>query len=232
MRIAYALLLVCWLSPVAGAIADERPTPSIVITGEGSVRAVPDEASITLGVFTEAASAAAALTANSSAVRDLIAAVKEAGIAADDIATSSVTLEPRIVYPSDGRGTPKIEGYAARNSLSIRVRELARLGPLLDAAVAKGSNDIGALSFGHSNREALTDKARAVAVADARRRASVVAEAAGVKLGRVLSITEGGEIGFPPQSRMVAMQAKADVPIEAGAREIGARVTVAWEIVN
>lgn len=225
-----ACLSLALAAPAAAQMMRFPERATVTISGEGSVRAAPDLASISLGVVTEAPQAGAALDANSTRMQGLVAAVKAAGIADADLGTAAVSLEPRVVYPQDGKGAPRIESYVARNTLSVTVRDLKKLGPLLDAAVSKGGNDIGALVFDNSGREALTDKARAAAVADARRRAEVVATAAGIRLGRVLSIEESEvSIPLPPRPRAMLAEAKA-VPIEAGSQEISARVTVTWEI--
>ena len=228
--LAAALLSLALAAPAAAQMPRFPDRATVTISGEGSVRAAPDIASITIGVVTEAKEAGAALEANSTRMQNLVAAVKAAGIADADVGTSSVSLEPRLVYPDDGKGAPRIESYVARNTLSVTVRQLAKLGPLLDAAVAKGGNDVGALVFDNSDREALTDKARAAAGADARRRAEVIATAAGIRLGRVLSIEEGGDVPIPMPPRPRAMMAAKAVPIEAGSQEILARATITWEI--
>lgn len=175
---------------------------TISVSAEGSVVTKPDMARISSGVVSEARTAREALTANSAAVQKLIAALKQAGIAAADLQTSSINVQPRYTHHKDGQA-PRIDGYTVSNDLSVVVRDLGKLGDILDQLVTLGANQIGGLSFDVANADALRDEARKAAVANARKRAALYAEAAGVTLGDVLEITEG-EGQATPRGPMLA----------------------------
>jgi uncharacterized protein len=213
-----------------GLKARER---TVSITASGQVTAVPDIASITTGVVSEAKTAKAAVEANGAAMRDVIAALKTANVADRDVQTSDFSVQPKYTYPQDGTNTPpQLVGYTVSNKVAIRVREIKRIGEVLDAVVNVGSNQISGISFSVSKSDELLDKARQVAVAAARRKAGIYAEAAGVKLGPVLLISEGSQQAPAPQMvRQMAMADKASsVPVEAGELALAVDVTVVWAI--
>ncbi len=219
--------------------ASTQRTPRVLsVSGEGTVDAAPDTASIVIGVVTQAKTAREAVSENTTATEAVLASLTSAQIEKRDVATSGFSVQPRYNYQRNGGGeSPKIEGYEARNSLTVRVRDLAKLGNILDAAVTTGSNQIGGISFDVADKNPLLDKARTEAIADARRKADVFANAAGVKLGRVLSIETGPQRwtqprGLPLAARADALVASAPVPIEAGEQSFRATVDVAWEIVD
>lgn len=217
----------------APALADE-PRPTISVTGEGRVTAQPDMATISLGVTTEGDTAKAALDANTAALAAVIARLKEAGTEDKDIQTSGLSLGPRYDYSrTDSSGQNQITGYLASNMVMVRVRDLAVLGTTLDGAVADGANTLNGLMFGLQEPDPKMDEARKDAVADARHKAELYAGAAGVKLGRVLSISEMA--GYAPPMPMMAeaagfKDARASVPVEAGELGVTASVTILYEI--
>ena len=209
---------------------------TISVTATGTVRAVPDEAALSAGVVTEAETAKAALDENNRRMAEVVAAFKDAGLADEDIRTTNVSLEPRYRYfePRDGRqAPPQIVGYAASNQVTVRVGDLSRLGAILDLAVQIGANTLSGPHFGIEEPEPFEARARAQAVSKAREKAETLAEAAGVRLARVLTIEEGARCSPepPPYARM-AMQEAADtaVPIEPGRQTIEVQVNVVWEI--
>jgi uncharacterized protein YggE len=205
--------------------------PSIAVTGTGKVSAKPDLAMITMGVTMEAPTAKAALAANTKAMTDLMAAVKQHGIADRDVQTSNFTIYPQYSN-SPGERRPHITSYRVDNQVRVRVRNLAGLGDLLDVVVQNGANNMNGISFQIDNPEPLLDKARVDAVNDARRKAMLYAQAAGVKLGRVLYISESG--GYvPPQPRMMTNSfagASAAVPVEAGENEMQSTINVVYAL--
>lgn len=223
----------------SGEAAASRTPRVISVSGEGVVDAAPDMASIVIGVVTQAKTAREAVSGNTTATEGVLASLNEAQIEKRDISTSGFSVQPNYNYPRNGSGeAPTIEGYEARNSLTVRVRDLTKLGTILDNVVTTGSNQIGGISFDVADKTPLLDKARGDAVADARRKADIFASAAGVKLGRVLAIETGAQ-RWVPQPRVMAMQARADaltasapVPIEAGEQSFRATVEVTWEIVD
>jgi hypothetical protein len=226
---ALALTIALTLPGVAFSQTGE-PSPRIVVTGEGSVEAAPDLAMLSIGVTTEGATAAEALAANSQAMRGVVDRLKAAGIAPRDLQTSQLSINPdwQGYNPGEER---KIRAYIATNQVTVRVRALETLGPVLDAAVADGANTLNGLSFGLAEPRPALDEARREAVADARAKAELLAGAAGVTLGPVLSITEDGGFTAPaPMFRTEAAASDAAPPVEAGEVSASVRVTITWAL--
>ena len=216
------------------AKAQAMPTPKerlITITASGTVNAQPDQASVSIGVVSTARTAKAALAANSASMRPVIDALKGAGIEDKDIATSNFNLQPAYDYTNDGK-PPKLTGYQVTNTVSARVRDIAKLGGILDLAVGEGSNQISGVSFVVSKAEELKDEARKDAVANATRMAKAYAQAAGVGLGEVQMITDA--VQTPEYRPMMQQAARAKVagpaPIEPGEQTLEAQVTMVWAI--
>jgi uncharacterized protein YggE len=208
-----------------------RPA-TVRVRGEGQVEVAPDAATVTIGVLVSKASLKKAREEAAARAADAIAAVKEAGIPDRDIQTSEYVIQPRRSIDAKAKPT-EIAGYDVRNTISVTVRDLERLPELLDAAVAASANQVNGPSFFIQHPEAAEDEASRLAMADARRRAEVLAEAAGATLGRVRSIDEVEEHSGPaPRMMMRAMAADsgATTPIEAGTERITARVEVVWEL--
>ncbi len=215
------------------ARADDAPRPTLSLTGTGEVFAKPDMAVISSGVVTEAKTAREALDANNAAIAAVIAAIKEAGIEARDIQTSGFSVQPRYVYPKKSEETdaPKIVGYTVRNAVSVKVRDLEKLGGVLDKAVTVGANSISGIDFIVSDADARLDEARGIAMKDALRKAGIYAESAGVTLTRIQSINEaGGYRPVPRKAMMMRAEAASDVPVEAGEQALSVEVNVTWEI--
>ncbi|MFN4157496.1 MAG: SIMPL domain-containing protein [Gemmobacter sp.] len=224
------LPIAAWSLPARADTPPLAALPQITVTGEGRVDAAPDLAMVTVGVTTHAATASEALDANSVALATVLANLRAAGIAERDLQTSGFSLNPVWSnYASDR--APRIEGFQAANILTARVRALDGLGKVLDAAVKDGANTLNGLTFGVDDPAPLMDAARQRAVADARRRAELLAGAAGVKLGRVLTITEGGQAAPGPMYRMEAAMVGDAVPVAQGEVTLGASVTVVWELI-
>lgn len=227
-------LTVAALSPSLARAGDDF-IPSITITGQGQVSVAPDMAVITTQVVSPGSTAPEALAANSKAMKAVIDEVKSAGIEAKDIQTSGFSIYPRYDNSKQGQNkAPKIVGYDVRNGVTINVRDLAKLGELLNTVVESGANQIGGISFQISDPDEKLNEARKKAVADARARAELLAEAAGSKLGNVLDISENG--GYRPQPRgMMMMEARVSadaVPVEVGENTIEASVNIRWELVS
>ena len=212
----------------AAAAADEPLRRSITISASGSVSAEPDMARITSGVATEAPVAHDAVSKNSEAMQKIIAGLKAAGVDEKDIQTTSFHIEPRYTRAREGEPAV-IDGYRATNQVQVVVHNLDKLGELLDRLVSLGANEMAGLSFDVSQAEKLRDEARKEAVANAQRRAKLYADAAGVQLGEVLSIDEGG--GNAPRPIFAGRALKADaVPIERGSETLEATVSVTWAL--
>ena len=209
------------------ALADTAPG-MITVTGEASVTVVPDLATVSLGVMTIGDTAGAALSANSADVQAVMDRLKAAGIDAKDIQTSNQSLNPNYMT-SDGSQAPKIQNYTAQNLVTVTVRKLDTTGAVLDAAVKDGANTLNGLTFGLADQRWAQDKARAAAVADAKAKANLLAAAAGVTLGSIISISEGGQSQGPmPMFRMAADSAA--VPVSGGTLDISASVTMVWNV--
>jgi len=214
----------------ASAEAEEkRFARTVTVSAAGQVSAVPDMARISTGVMTEAASARDALTSNSTAMTKLIAGLKDNGVDAKDIQTSSFSIDPRYNNPLEGQ-TAVITGYRVVNQVEVTARDLERLGEVMDSLVVLGANQMNGLSFDVSKAETLKDDARKDALANALRRAKLYAEAAGAEVGEVVAIAEDAAQFQPiavPMDR--AMKSEA-VPIERGSQTLEARVTVSWAL--
>ena len=223
-----AAMLLAHLAATAADAAEQAAARRISVTASATVTAVPDIALISTGVVSEARSAREALDANSAAMRRLIEGLKSAGIEARDIQTTSFNVEPRYEQTRDGR-SPSIIGYRVHNQVRITARDIGRLGQVLDQAVTLGANQIGGIQFEVSKAETLKDDARRAAMANARRRAELFAQAAGVELGEVLRIEEDVQEGPRPVPFARTLAAEA-VPIERGTQALEATVSVTWAL--
>ena len=229
-----ASALAALLAAASPSFADEVKMPrTISLSGHGEVKAVPDMAVVTTGVMTQGATAAEALAANTTAMTALFAALKDAGIAEKEMQTSNFMIQPRYDY-NDGKQPPILVGYDVSNTVTVTVHKLDGLGALLDKVVQAGSNQINGISFDVSKPDAELDEARKLAAADATRKAKLYAEAMGVKLGPVLSVSEGA--GYQPPvpvlraAPMMAEKAGAAVPVAAGEQALAIDVSISWEI--
>jgi uncharacterized protein len=202
----------------------EKPSGGITVTGVGTITSVPNEASFTIGVQTQGPTAREALAANSEQMRRVVAAVKAAGVAKSDIKTQDVSVSAN--YADEGR----IDGYSARNSVLVTIRNLSKAGPILDAASNAGANEVYGPMLSRSDEDELQAKALRGAVEDARKKAEVLAEAAGLRLGRVTSMTEGFAGAPQPYYEGAMRLAKTDAPIEPGTQDTQATVTVTFAI--
>ena len=225
--------LCAFATPASAQSQDKIATMSL--TGTGEVTATPDMAVVTSGVVSQAKTAREALTANTDAMTGLIAEIKSAGIEARDIQTNGFSISPRYAERRDSNGNwledRKIVGYQVNNGVVVRVRDLSRLGALLDAMVTKGANNIGGINFIVSDADKRRDEARTAAVADVKRKAELYAKAAGVRLGRILSIDEGNVSRPQPVMMMRAMKEDAAaVPVEAGEETLSVNVTITWQL--
>src|SRR5262249_18047703 len=159
--------------------------------------------------------------------------LKGAGIAEEDIQTSNFAVSPQYPPYQPGQTTsPRITGYQVSNQVTARVKDLAKLGAILDTLVRAGSNQISGIAFDVNEPKSFLEEARKKAVAAARARAELFAAAAGVSLGRVVQISESGAIVAPmPALRYAAMDGAApSVPVAAGQQTLSANVSVTYEI--
>lgn len=223
---AVSLIMLFALSP---AFAEDKPAMrSVTVSASGHVSAEPDMANVSSGVISEAPTARDALSKNSAAMKKLIAGLKSAGVEAKDIQTTSFNVNPVYSNPPEGKA-PTITGYQVHNQVTIRARDLDKLGDVLDNLVTLGANQMNGLTFEVSKAETLKDEARKEAIANARRRAELFAAASGAQIGEVMTISED-TADFNPRP-MYARAAMAEaVPVERGTETLEARVTVTWAL--
>lgn len=210
-------------APAAGAVGE--PGNGITVQGSGSITSVPDRAQLSFGIESQAPTARAALAANGTEMRKVIAAIKAAG--ATEVQTQSVSLYPRYAQ-KDGSESGSVQGYVAQNSVSAVIRDLAKAGAAIDAAVGAGANQVSGPSLSRGDQDELYRQALRAAVADARSRAQVLADAANVTLGRVTEIVEGGAAPLPDMLTAGRAADEAATPIEPGEQQLVASVTVTF----
>jgi uncharacterized protein YggE len=202
----------------------------ITVTGEGSAFAIPDMAVITMGASAEADTAKSAMDQTSEVTAAILDRLTEAGVAERDIQTSDLSLSPLWSNRQSSDNRPSIEGYQASNRVTVRVRDLDALGTILDAVLSDGANQLGGLQFMVADPEPLLNEARVKAVADARARAELFATAAGVALGPLISLNEGGSNMPRPEMMGMARMADESVPFAQGETELRASVTLVYQI--
>lgn len=212
------------------AAADQRV---ISLSATGTVKAAPDMASISTGVTSEGQTAQDALSKNTEAMTKVVDTLKQAGLEAKDIQTTDFSVSPIYERKKDEQAA-FITGYRVSNNVNITVRDIDRLGDVLDKVVQAGANQIGSISFEIAEAEKMKDEARKHAMETAIGNAKLYAEAAGVELGPVVKITETGDFTPRPYRTMAAaapMMAEAkQVPVEGGTMSVEATVEVTWEI--
>jgi uncharacterized protein YggE len=205
--------------------------PSIVVSGVGEVRHKPDMAEIEVGVVTEAETAAAAVESNNQKMTQLLESLRQQGLEEEDIQTSNFQVMPQHQYHPEGREPPRIAGYQVVNQVHIGVRDLAKLGEVLDAAVGQGANQIHAIQFSIRERNELVAQALRQALASARQKAEALVAEAGAELGPVLHIQEASsEAPQPLPGYAMRAQAAESVPISPGTLTIRAQVYVTYRL--
>lgn len=223
-----AILSVMLLAVAARADEDEL-VPSITVVGAGEVQVQPDMATVTVGVTTEAATAAEAVAENNQRMAQLLKTLRSHDIADKHVQTSNFNVSPK--YSTDRRQPRKIVGYTVTNQVRVKVLEVSQLGTILDAVVEAGSNQIQGVAFSLAEPKPHLDQARRKAMADARHRAELYADAAGVKVGEPLLISEQSAPVSPPFALGARMAAAADVvPIAPGEQTISAHINVTYAI--
>ncbi len=231
LKTLIATLILTSASALPAFAEETRMQRTLSLSGHGEVRATPDIASLSLGVYTNAPTATSALEANNKAMQSVLDALKAAGIAAKDIQTSNLMVHPRYEQRPDDSGQQQAAGFDATNTVNIVMRNLDTLGKVLDQVVATGANQINGTTFGLADDQAQLDEARKDAVKDARRKAELYASATGVSIGEVISISEGGSYQPQPGPMFKARAAEAsDVPIAQGEQVFAIDVNITWEI--
>ncbi|MBI3701537.1 MAG: SIMPL domain-containing protein [Afipia sp.] len=212
---------------VASPALAQVPPTSISVTGEAAISAIPDLAQIDGGVTNDAKTAREASEANNKAMGVILLALKSAGIPEKDFQTSQLSLQPQ--YALNKSGLSPITGFRATNRVAIVVRDVAKIGNVVDTLVTNGANDIGGISFTVSQSSKLLDDARSKAIADARRKAEIYAQAAGISLGAPLSISEESSPS-PAAYRKMSAGIASPAPIAPGEETLRISVSVSYEI--
>lgn len=238
--ICAALISISLVSTVQSAQAHEiQPQLSTIqVSGSGKVAAKPDIAVLTLGVLREAVTAREALDANNDAMSDVVKAMKDEGIEERDLQTSGFNIQPRYHYPKRSttgeQRPPRIVGYQVSNNLTIRIRDLEGVGKILDKVVTLGVNTGGQIQFSNDDTTMILEEARKKAMANAISKGKTLTSAAGVALGRILTISEHSATPRPvpiAHARTLAAQAEdASVPVQAGENQYRVDVSVTWEL--
>ena len=239
------------------SIAPLGPNSALLsLTAEGSSRRTPDIALFNAGVVSQAVTASEALADNSRRMDRVIAALKRAGIAERDIQTSAISLQPRYSDPDRDAQTlarttgrpyvppteaPKIIGYEARNTVQVRVRKLGTMGKIIDTLISEGANQVDGPSFTLDEPREALDEARREAVAVGRQRAELYAQATGMRVAKLLSVSEGG--GYYPVQQVIAVSGSRigyggapppppppPAPVSPGELNLGVSVSMQFEL--
>ncbi|MGI8526386.1 MAG: SIMPL domain-containing protein [Pseudolabrys sp.] len=219
-RIA-ALAFVLALLPVQSASALDR---LVTVTGETRIAVVPDAAVIRIGVTSQGKTARDASDANAKEMTTVFTAIKGGGIADRDIQTSRLSLQPQV--DPNKSGTARLLGFQATNQVTVKIRAIDQLANIVDRAIGAGANELSGIEFVVSEQSKLRDESRKDAIADARRKAEIYATAAGMKVGRAVSISDEGSSPAPRPMQMM----RAAAPVAPGEQNLHTTVTVSFEL--
>lgn len=230
MKIFFLSLIAIFCGQLGNPADAAERHRTLSLSATGTVSAKPDIAEISTGVVSDAKTARDALSANNDAMAKIITALKAAGVKDTDIQTSNFSVSPRYLHRKNEAAI--VVGYKVSNSVRIIVRDIAKLGKILDQVVTLGSNQINSINFSIANTAELLNEARKKAMASAIAKAKLYAEASGATLGKVLTINEQtfNNTPRPVFARAMKMEAAPAVPIEAGEQELQIRVSVSWEL--
>lgn len=238
MKKAICTALLLSAASLPSAAAAQQSTINQTITGTrldisatGESARVPDLATVSAGVVTHDATATGAIQQAATRMARVRAALKAAGIPDRDIQTSNVSLNPDYVYANNQ--PPKLNGYSASNQLTVRFRDIASTGKILDALVAQGANQISGPNLSIERPEAALDEARSKAVAAGRARAELYAHALGLRVGRIVSVAESGGYAPPPPMPPMVMAARGErdqTTIDPGEQKLQLSVSMTFEL--
>lgn len=209
------------------------PPPVLMVNGNSEVRVAPDEAIVRLGVLRQGNTARVAQEQTNAAATAILAALAKVPIPNTLIQTSSLRLDPVYANQRAENETPRIVGYRASNTVSVRVQNLSLVGPVIDAALQAGANQLDGVQFQLKDDVPARERALKEAVGDARRKAQVMADALGVRLGAVMEISEGGVSVRPYGADGAVFMARAEAaatPVSPGEVEVRAAVSVRYRI--
>jgi uncharacterized protein YggE len=211
-----------------------QPAPSLNLSAFGEVKTAPDMATITFGVQTEAATAEAAMRANAERMNQVMSALRRAGIAERHVQTSGLNLSAQYDYQENQ--PPRLRGYQAVNRVTVRIEDLTKVGSTADAVVAAGVNQIDGIGFGLKDPTTAENEARRLAVRALQEKAALYAQALGVQLGGVRTLSEGGGYSPPPPmpmyARAVSLQSADSSPVSGGELAVRIDITGVYDIVR
>jgi uncharacterized protein len=230
-------IVLAFAAPLAAqTVGSEEVIPTLSVSGTGEARVAPDEATVRVGVVAQAPTAREAQEQVNRAANAALEAIRRLGIAAKDIQTSGLSLSPLYSQgrPGEEQQAPKITGYQANNTVTIRVEDLTKVGPVIDASLNAGANTLEGVFFGLRNDEAARATALTDAVREARAKADALAQALKVRLVGILEVAEGGiSISPPPMpkyGRMAMAELASDTQVSPGEVGVGASVTIRYRI--
>ncbi|MGI8917724.1 MAG: SIMPL domain-containing protein [Pyrinomonadaceae bacterium] len=212
----------------------ERRVTRVIVSGDSIVQALPDTATLTVSVVTQAKNALAAQQQNAERTDAVVRTLKSAAGAGSEVKTSGYSLQPQRIYRENQ--PPTITGYEARNTVTVIIGDLTKVGPVIDAAAQSGANDIGGVSFTLRKDRPARDEALTLATREAMSKAQVIAQALGGRVVRIVEVQEEGTVRPRPvyeaESRSMMAQKSVPTPIEIGNLEITGRVQIVAEVEN
>ncbi len=217
--------------PVATPMTVPSDGTLLSVAAQAEARRTPDIANVSAGVVTQAADANAAMRENAAQMAKVVAAIRAAGVAERDVQTAGVNLNPQYRYAENQ--PPVITGYQASNTVNVVVRDIAKLGRILDALVATGANQVNGPTFDIDKKDPVYDEARRAALDKARQRADMYAQALGLRVRRIVSIDETGGMGIPrpvPMMAMAKMERDVATPISPGENVLSVNLDVVFEL--
>ncbi len=228
---APAVLVLLSLIGREPAAAQDLPIPHVTVSGEASRAVEPSLAETRAGVITQGKSAREASDANARTMTAVLASLQEAGVEPKDIQTSRFAVQPLFTrQQQEGRSEPpRITGYQVSNNVSVRIRDIGKLGEIFDRLLAAGANTIYGVEFQVPENPKLLDAVRTAAIEDGKRKAELYAQAAGVQLGRVFAITENS-VSVPRPMMRAAATPQSATPTSPGEEVLRVSVTVTFEL--
>jgi uncharacterized protein YggE len=236
MKLLAATLIATIAFPLLSTAQTVESPPSLMVTGNAQILATPDEATVQLGIVRQATTAQLAQEQANAVAQEILNAITRAGALREQVQTSQLVLSP--VYAPrnpDGREPPRIVAYSATNSIYVRLSALTLIGPVIDAALRAGANELHGVQFGLRNDLPTRQEALKLAAAEARSKAQVMADALSVNLDQVVEVSEGGisiipRTEFPLNGRVAEAFATTQTPVSPGQLEVHATVTVRYRI--
>jgi uncharacterized protein YggE len=214
-------------APLSGQAPGYSGPPLVATTGMGEASAVPDRATIYIAVQTRAPAANAASIENARRVKAVMDTLRQIGISGDQLETANYSVAPEMAYPTTQSQAPRTVAYTVNNSLLVKLRRIDDVGRVIDAALAKGANEISSLQFSSSKADSVRAVALAAAVVDAKSQAEAMARAAGGSLGQLLELSTS--VPIRPMPMMQPLMARgAQTPIVPGEQSISAMVSAKW----